>query len=68
MPERATRLFQVRCTRHGKDAGTSILPALDVDDAVARAIAQSAQCKAEGLGEDPFEDREGLEVWVRPFP
>ena len=68
MSEQPNKLFQVRCTRHGKDAGTFILPAFDVDDAVARAVAQSAKDRADRLSDDPFADCEGLEVWVRPFP
>lgn len=68
MFEPGMKMFRVRLTRHGEDAGTFILPAFDVDDAVARAKEGAAQDKQQGSTEDnPFDDLEGLEAWVSPL-
>jgi hypothetical protein len=37
MFEPGMKMFRVRLTRDGEDAGTFVLPAFDVDDAIARA-------------------------------
>jgi citrate lyase beta subunit len=68
MFEPGMKMFRVRLTRDGEDAGTYLLPAFNVDDAVARAKDQAARSKAEGATDDnPFDNLEGLEAWVGPF-
>jgi hypothetical protein len=68
MFEPGMKMFRVRLTRDGEDAGTFILPAFDTDDAVARAKETAAQDKQQGVIDDnPFENLAGLEAWVSPF-
>lgn len=68
MFETGMKMFRVRLTRNGVEAGTYVLPALDVDDAAARAKEIAAQSKAEGATDDnPFDNLDGLEAWVRPL-
>ena len=55
MPEPIMKMFRVRLTRYGEDAGTHLLSALDPDDAVARAKQTAAEAKRHGVGDDnPF--------------
>jgi hypothetical protein len=67
MFEPGMKLFRVRLTCNGEDAGTFVLPALDVDDAVARAKSTAAEAKEQGMADNPFDNLEGLEAWVAPF-
>jgi len=68
MFEPGMKLFRVRLARDGKDAGTFVLPAFDVDDAVARAKNIAAEAMEQGATDDnPFGDLDGLEAWVRPL-
>lgn len=62
MFEQRMKMFRVRCTRDGEDAGTFVLHAVDVDDAVARAKGIAAQEE-----DSPFDNPVGLEVWVAEF-
>jgi hypothetical protein len=65
MFEPGMKMHRVRLTRDGEDAGTFIMPAFDVDDAVARAKATAAQTKDQDPSYDnPFDNLEGLEAWV----
>ena len=67
MLEPGMKLFRVRLTRDGEDAGTFFVPAFDVDDAVARAKSTAAKSKEQGATDDnPFDNLERLEAWVRP--
>jgi len=68
MFEPGMRMFQVRLTRDGEDAGIFVVPALDVDDAVARArdLARDAK-ERDATVNNPFDDPKGLEAWVRPL-
>ena len=68
MFEPGMKMFRVRLTRDGEDAGTFLLPAFDVDDAVARAKESAAEAKEqEPSFDNPFDDLEGLEAWVGPL-
>ena len=65
MFEPGMKMFRVRLTRGGKDAGTFVLAAFDVDDAVTRAKDSAAEAKEqEPTFDNPFDDLEGLEAWV----
>jgi len=68
MSEPRMTMFRVRLTRDGKDAGTFVMPAFDVDDAVAKAKESAAEAKEQGaIDDNPFDNLEGLEAWVRPL-
>ena len=68
MFEPGMKMFRVRLTRNGEDFWTIVLPAFDVDDAVARAKARAAESKDLGETDDnPFDNLDGLEAWVRPL-
>lgn len=68
MFEPGMTMFQVRLTRDGEDVGKFVMPAFDVDDAVAKAKDMAAESKEQGVTDDnPFENLEGLEAWVRPL-
>ena len=67
MFEPGMKMFRVRLTRNGEDAGTFVLPVFDVDDAVARAKVTAAESKDHGAtGDNPFDNLDGLEAWVQP--
>jgi len=68
MFEPGMKMFRVRLTRNGEDFWTIVLQAFDVDDAVARAKARAAESKDLGETDDnPFDNLDGLEAWVRPL-
>jgi hypothetical protein len=68
MFEPGMKMFRVRLTRDGEDAGTFVLPAFDVDDAVARAKDLAAEAKQRDATDDnPFDNLDRLEAWVRPL-
>ena len=68
MFEPGMKMFRVRCTRGGEHEGTYVLPAFDIDDAVARAKNLAAESKElRRMDDNPFDDVEGLEVWVQPL-
>ena len=68
MFEPGMKMFRVRLTRNGVEAGTYVLPAFDVEDATSRAKTIAAQSKEHGDTDDnPFDNLDGLEAWVRPI-
>ena len=68
MFEPGMKMFRVRLTRNDEDAGTLVLPAFDEADAVERAKAAAAESKNLGATDDnPFDNWDGLEAWVRPL-
>ena len=68
MFEPGMKMFRVRLTRDGEDTGTFVLPAFDVDDAIARAKDIAGRGKGQGATDhNPLDNLEGLEAWVRPL-
>ena len=58
--------FRVRLTRDGEDVGLYFLLAFDEDDAVTRAKDMAARSKERHPAcDNPFENPDGLEAWVR---
>ena len=68
MSEPGTKMFRVRCTRDGEHALSLVLPAFDADDALARAKNLAAESKElRRIDDNPFDNVEGLDVWVQPL-
>jgi hypothetical protein len=60
--------FRVRLTRGGDDVALYFLLAFDEDDAVTRAKDFASWTKEEDPAYDnPFDNLEGLDAWVRPL-
>ena len=67
MFEPGMKMLGVSPARDGEDARTFILPAFDVDDAVARARNFAAEANQQGATDDnPFDNLEGLEARGKP--
>lgn len=63
--EPGMKMFRVRFTRDGADIATFVLPAFDTKDAIARAKLEAAESNQQGWTENPFDNVQGLEVWVK---